>query len=74
MHQELELLVQAGLTPIEALQGATSRVAEVFGLPQGDRIAPGAPADLVLVEGRPDRDISDTTNIRQIWVDGTPIL
>ena len=74
LHQELELLVQAGLTPIEALQGATSRLADVFGLPQGGRIAPGAPADLVLMEGRPDRDISDTKNIRQIWVDGTPIL
>ena len=74
MHHELELLVKAGLSPIEALQGATSRLAEVFGLPQGSRIAPGAAADLVLVEGRPDETISDTANIRQIWVDGTPIL
>ena len=74
LHQELELLVKAGLSPIEALQGATARLAEVFGLPQGGRIAPGAAADLVLVEGRPDQNISDTANIRQIWVDGTPIL
>ena len=73
LHHELALLVKAGLTPIEALQGATGRLAAVFGLP-GGVIAPGRPADLVLVEGRPDRDISQTAKIRQIWVDGTPVL
>ena len=74
LHHELELLVKAGLSPTEALRGATSRPAEVFGLPHGGRIVSEAAADLVLVEGRPDRKISDTANIRQIWVDGTPIL
>lgn len=74
LHHELELLVRAGLTPTEALQGATGKLAEVFGLPQVGKITPGYAADLVLVEGRPDRSISDTANIRQIWVDGTPVL
>lgn len=74
LHHELELLVKAGLSPVEALRGGTSRLAEVFGLPQGGRIAPGGVADLILVEGRPDQNISDTGKIRQIWVDGTPIL
>lgn len=74
LHHELELLVQAGLSPVEALQGATRKMAEVFGLPQVGNIAPGCAADMVLVEGRPDMRISDTTRIRQIWVGGQPIF
>lgn len=73
-HHELELLIKAGLTPIEALQGATSKMADCFGLQNIGRIAPGYAADLVLVEGRPDKCISDSTKIRQIWVDGKTIL
>lgn len=73
LHHELELLVKAGLSPIEALRGATSGMAEVFGLKDVGRIATGYAADLVLVEGRPDQRITDSTKIRQIWVDGTPI-
>lgn len=74
LHHELELLVNAGLTPIEALQGATSKMARCFGLKNVGKIAQGYAADLVLVEGRPDRCITDSTKIRQIWVDGKPIL
>lgn len=74
LHHELALLVRAGLTPVEALRGATSRMAEVFGLKNTGTIAPGYAADLVLVAGRPDQNITDSENIRQVWVDGTPIL
>ena len=74
LHHELELLVKAGLTPVAALRGAASGMAEAFGLKDVGRIAPGYAADLVLVEGRPDQRITDSTKIRQIWVDGKPIL
>lgn len=74
LHHELELLVKAGLTPIEALQGATSKMADAFGLENTRMIAPGYTADLVLVEGRPDKHISDSMKIRQVWVGGKPQL
>lgn len=70
LHRELELLVQAGLTPVEALTAATSRPAGVFGLADSGRIAPGLRADLVLVEGDPSRDILATRRIRGVWKRG----
>ena len=66
LHKEMELLVKAGLTPVEVLQGATTKASEAFGLEDS--------SIMVLVEGRPDKNIADTTKIRQIWVDGEPIL
>lgn len=74
LHREMQLLVEAGLTPLEVLQGATSKVAEAFGIENVGSIAPGQPATMVLVEGRPDQEITDSTRIVQIWVDGKPVL
>jgi imidazolonepropionase-like amidohydrolase len=70
LHRELELLVQAGLTPTEALTAATSTPSDTFGLSRG-RIAPGQPADLLLVDGDPTTDIKATTTITKVWRRGT---
>jgi imidazolonepropionase-like amidohydrolase len=72
LHRELELLVQAGLTPLEALRAATSTPAKVFKLEGRGRIQPGMTADLVLVNGDPIQDIKATRNIAGIWKDGKP--
>lgn len=72
LHRELELLVNAGLTPLEALAGATGNPAEAFGLHAG-KLAPGMPANMLLVAGRPDRQITDSSQIRHIWVKGERI-
>lgn len=74
LHREMQLLVEAGLSPLTVLQGATSLPAEAFGLEGVGCIAPGEPATMVLVEGRPDQQITDSTKIVQIWVNGKPIL
>lgn len=74
LHSELELLVQAGLSPLETLQSATSRNAQAFDLSGMGMIAPGKRANLLLVEGRPDRNIADISKIVQMWIDGKPIL
>lgn len=74
LHREMQLLVEAGLTPVEVLQGATGAAAEAFGIENVGSIAPGQPATMVLVEGRPDQEITDSTKIVQIWVNGKPIL
>ncbi|WP_410659821.1 amidohydrolase family protein [Amycolatopsis sp. lyj-112] len=70
LHLELELLVQAGLTPIEALTAATSAPADRFTLPDRGRIAPGLRADLLLVNGDPTSTITDTRDIAAIWRNG----
>lgn len=74
MHREMELLVRCGLTPTEVLAGATRQVAETFGIADLGSVCPGKRAVLLLVEGRPDQIIADTTKIKQVWIDGQPIL
>ncbi|EED36377.1 amidohydrolase [Luminiphilus syltensis NOR5-1B] len=64
LHRELELLVEAGLTPLEALQTATLNAARLMGDEEGwGTLAPGQRADVLLINGRPDRNISETRNI-----------
>lgn len=67
LHGELQLLVEAGLTPTEALAAATSAPAAAFRLADRGRIAPGLRADLVLVEGDPTADVLQTRAIVRVW-------
>lgn len=73
LHEELELLVRCGLSPKQALRAATSGPARTFRLPDRGRIAPGLRADLLLVNGDPTEDITETRNIRRIWLSGVPV-
>lgn len=73
MHQELALLVAAGLTPTEALRAATATPARRFRLEGRGRIAVGARADLVLVDGDPTADIAATRAIAAVWKNGYPV-
>jgi imidazolonepropionase-like amidohydrolase len=73
LHGEMERLVKAGLTPMEALRGATSEAADVFHLTDRGKIAPGLRADLLLVEGDPTRDIRATRNIVAIYHQGMQV-
>jgi len=67
LHHELQLLVQAGFTPVEALRAATSVPARRFSLTDRGRIAPDMRADLLLVDGDPATTICDTLSTRAIW-------
>lgn len=72
VHQELELLVEAGLSPFEALQTATVVPAEW--LEESDsrgQIAVGMEADLVLLDGNPLADISATRKVAGVVTGGT---
>jgi len=70
MHRELELLVMAGLSPVEALKAATSNVAGTFDVTDRGVIAAGKRADLLLVRGDPSVDIMATRDIASIWRGG----
>jgi imidazolonepropionase-like amidohydrolase len=70
LHQELAELVAAGLTPTEALAGATSLAAKGFRFSDRGRIAPGLRADLLLVQGDPTADIRMTREISGVWKRG----
>jgi imidazolonepropionase-like amidohydrolase len=70
LHGELSMLVENGLTPLQALIAATSAPADAFRLVDRGRIRPGRRADLMLVEGDPSRDILATRNIVAVWKRG----
>ena len=73
IHREFELLVQAGLDPVDVLTGATSAAATAFGLTDRGRIAPGLRADLLLVQGDPTVNIKATRAIQRIWKGGVEV-
>ena len=73
MHGELELLVRAGLSPLQALRAGTSVPAKAFRIADRGRIARGLRADLVLVDGDPATDITATRAIAGIWKGGAAV-
>jgi imidazolonepropionase-like amidohydrolase len=73
IHGELELLVGAGMTPVETLIAATSTPATLFHLDDRGRIAPGKRADLLLVKGDPTTDIKATRDIVSVWKLGVQV-
>ena len=71
LHDELALLVQAGLTPFEALQTATVNPAKYLNLTDSlGTIEKGKLADLVLLDANPLDDIKNTTKIRAVVFNG----
>ncbi len=74
MHGELRLLERAGLESHEVLAAATSAAAEAFGIPERGRIAEGYIADLLLVRGDLEGDVSRSADIVTIWKDGYPVV
>lgn len=73
LHRELELLVQAGLTPTEALAAATSTPARLFSLTDRGTVTVGKRADLLLVDGDPTSNITATRAIKGIWKGGVKV-
>lgn len=71
LHEELELLVSAGLSPMEALQTATLRAAEFLGTERFfGSVEEGKIANLVLLDANPLEDIRNTEKIRGVVFHG----
>jgi len=70
-QREVELLVEAGFTPLEAIHIATYNGAQYLGeLDRIGTIAPGKQADLVVVKGDPSKNIEDIENVETVFKDG----
>ena len=70
-QREVELLVEAGFTPLEAIHIATYNGAQYLG--DAERVgtlAPGKQADLIVVKGDPSQKIEDIENIEIVFKDG----
>ena len=71
LHTELELLVEGGLTPLEAVHAATVQPARFFGLEdETGQVQAGMRADLLLLEGNPAEDIRNTRRIAGVMTRG----
>lgn len=72
LHRELEIYVQAGFTPMEALQAASSLPARVLGLDKEvGTLQVGKRADMLLLDGDPLADIRNTRRIAKTIADGS---
>lgn len=70
LHEEMAMLVESGLKPIEALQSATLVPAKFLGIAAAGSVAIGKHADLVLLDADPTRDIRNTQRIDAVVLDG----
>jgi imidazolonepropionase-like amidohydrolase len=70
LHKELSLLVQAGLTPMQALQSATRNAGIFFGLTDTGTIAKGNRADLVVLDANPLENIDNARKIQSVVLNG----
>ena len=72
LHREIELYVQAGFTPMEAIQAATIVPARAMGLEkESGTVEKGKRGDLILVNGNPLDDIHKIRNVEYVVTDGT---
>lgn len=71
LHQELELIVEAGLTPYEALRSGTVAAAEFFDMEdQFGRLQPGLTANFVLLEENPLEQVTAASHPQGVMLDG----
>ena len=74
MHAELQMLVEAGLTPLQAIQTASINVAQAWGKEKEyGSIEKGKVADFFIVNGDPTKNISDTQNVEMVFIDGKKV-
>ena len=72
-HRELELMVAAGLSPMDAIVTATSRSADRLRLDDSGRLAPGARADFIVLDANPLDDITNTRRIADVYLGGSAV-
>ena len=72
-HRELELMVAAGLSPMDALRVATSKSADQLRFSYSGRLTPGARADFLVLDANPLDDITNTRQIAEVYLGGVAL-
>ena len=73
-HREMELLVRAGLTPLEVIRAATINGARFLGIDSRyGTIVPGKAADFLVLNADPLADITNSRKIAAVWMNGKPV-
>lgn len=73
-HMELALMVEAGLTPLQAISVATRNSAQLLGIgEQYGTLEPGKKANFIVLERDPSQNIRNTQSIRGVWKNGIQV-
>jgi imidazolonepropionase-like amidohydrolase len=73
-HMEMELMVKAGLTPLEAITVATQNGAKLLKIDrETGTLEPGKKADFIVLEKNPAADITNTRSISAVWRNGVKV-
>ncbi len=73
-HMELALMVQAGLTPLQAISVATKNAAQLLRIADNyGTLEPGKKANFIVLERDPSQDIRNTQTIRAVWKNGARV-
>ena len=73
-HMELQLMVQAGLTPLQAIAAATRNGAELLGIAgESGSLEPGKRANFIVLAKDPSEEIRNTESILSVWTLGKKV-
>lgn len=73
-HLEMEMMAEAGLSPMEILVSATKNVAEYLQLDGLGTLSPGHFADFIILDANPLEDIRNTREINEIYIGGNKVV
>jgi len=74
VHAEFQLMIDAGLTPLQAIQSASINVAQAWGKDRDyGSVEKGKIADLVVIRGDPMKDIFATQDVEKVFMEGKVI-
>ena len=73
-HLEMQMMSEAGLTPIQIIVSATKNAAEYMGLKDLGTLSPGHRADFIVLDADPITDIRRAREISAVFIGGEKIL
>ncbi|MEX0828513.1 MAG: amidohydrolase family protein, partial [Haliea sp.] len=72
-HLEMDMMVEAGMSPLDAVRSATGVAADCLGLADLGTLEPGNWGDLVILGANPAADIANTKTVESVWIAGNRV-
>jgi len=72
-HMEMQMMVDAGMSPIEAIRASTGVAADCMGMGDIGTLEPGKWGDLLVLDANPAEDIANSKTIASVWIAGNRV-
>ena len=72
-HMEMQMMVDAGMSPIEAIRASTGVAADCMGMGDIGTLEPGKWGDLIVLDANPAQDIANSKTIASVWIAGNRV-